>query len=205
MRRIGAIVAAVLLAGCSSVGDPKTVSARDAEDAFASAAFARLQTLAGKWKADVKADGKGEAPTAPAAPAPTPAAAPAPAETVPVEYLVKSGGHALQEKLFAGTDHEMVTMYYLEGTDLTLVHYCAMGNRPHMRLDKKSSTRDDLRFAWDGTATDIDPKKDTHIHEGRIHFLDGDNVECEWAMWVDGKEASRHQFTLRRTVGKYSR
>lgn len=191
MNRIGAIVAAVLLAGCQNVGDLKTENAqKDAEDAFASASFARMQTLAGKWKAEVASGSSAEKSGEP--------------ETMQVEYLVTSGGHALQERLFAGSDHEMVTMYYLEGTDLTLVHYCAMGNRPHMRLDRKSSTRDDLHFAWDGHATDVDPKKDAHIHEGRVHFIDGDHVECEWALWVDGKEASRNAFKLERSVGKFT-
>ncbi len=208
MKRFASIVAVALLAGCQGVGDVKTENAqKDAEDAFASAAFARLQTLAGKWKAEITS---GPAAGAADATSPAPAAAPAaasaskPAETMNVEYLVTSGGHALLEKLFAGSGDEMVTMYYLEGTDLVLVHYCAMGNRPHMRLDRKSSTRDDLHFAFDVHATDVDPKKDAHVHEGRVHFVDADHVECEWAFWADGKESGRHTFTLKRSVSTYT-
>ena len=210
MKRCAALLAAFAalgLAGCSG-GITKELRQEDFDDAFASAALARMQTLAGKWKSDVTAEPKAEAPAAatPAdAPAPAPTAAPAPAETIPVEYLVTAGGHALEQKLFAGTDREVVATYRLEGTDLVLGHDGTTGTRPHLKLDRKSSTRDDLRFAWDGHATDVDPKKDAHLHEGRVHFLDGDDVECEWALWVDGKEASRHSFTLRRTAGKYSR
>ena len=218
MKRCAALLVALGFAGCSG-GITKELRQEDVDDASASAAFARMQTLAGKWKAEVKAapkadakaDAKAEAPTAPAAPAAAPAAAPTPttpttpAETITVEYLVTSGGHALQQKLFAETDHESVTTYRLEGTDLTLMFEGLPGTRPRMKLDRKSSTRDDLHFVWDGHATDVESMKQSHVHEGRVRFVDADNVECEWVLWVDGKEASRHLFTLRRTVGKYSR
>ena len=197
MIRCAALLAAFTalgLAGCSG-GFTKELRQEDFDDAFASAAFARMQTLAGKWKADVTAEPKADSPTAPAV---------APAETIAVEYLVTSGGHALEQKLFAGTDRELVATYRLEGMDLVLGHDGTTGTRPHLKLDRKSSTRDDLRFVWDDRATDVDPKKDTHVHEGRIHFLEVDDVECEWALWVDGKEASRHPFTLRRTAGKFT-
>jgi hypothetical protein len=196
MMRCAALLTALGLAACSG-GITKELRPEDVHDASASAAFARMQTLAGKWKAEVKADAK--------AATPTPATATAPAETITVEYLVTEGGHALQEKLFAETDHESVTTYRLEGTDLTLLFEGLPGTRPHMKLDRKSSTRDDLHFVWDAHATDVEPTKQSHIHEGRVHFVDADNVECEWVLWVDGKEASRHAFTLRRTTGKYSR
>jgi hypothetical protein len=224
MKRCAVLLTALGLAGCSG-GITKELRPEDVEDASASATFARMQTLAGKWKAEVKADVKAEVKAepkaepkadaktnakaeAPSAPAAAPAAAPTPttpAETITVEYLVTEGGHALQEKLFAETDHESVTTYRLEGTDLTLLFEGMPGTRPHMKLDRKSSTRDDLHFVWDAHATDVEPTKQSHIHEGRIHFVDADNIECEWVLWVDGKEASRHRFTLRRTAGKYSR
>jgi hypothetical protein len=98
----------------------------------------------------------------------------------------------------------MVTVYYLDGEGLALVHYCSIGNRPHMRLDAAHSTRDDLHFEWDGTATDVDPKKDAHIHRGRIHFVDADTIECEWDFWADGKESHKKEFTLSRASGGFT-
>jgi len=151
-----------------------------------SAAFARLKTLAGRWSAQTL--GGGDAAGA----------------GVPIEYLVTSGGHAVQEKLFAGTDEEMMTIYYLDGRDLALAHYCAMGNRPHMRLDRMHSTPDDLRFEWDGTATDIDPQKDAHIHGGRIHFVDDQTIESEWEFWSGGRMAGVHGFSMSRTADRFT-
>jgi hypothetical protein len=210
MTRIGALLAGiVLLAGCADVETKPSPDAADPQRAFA-----RLKLLAGRWTVPLAAapevatekhvsngDAKPEA-TADVKPDAAPEAKPeAKPATLNVEYAVTSGGHTLQEKLFAGTSEEMVSMYFLEGEGLALIHYCSMGNRPHMRLDVAHSTKDDLRFEWDGTATDVDPKVDAHIHRGRIHFVDADTIECEWFLWKDGKEAGRNGFTLSRAAG----
>ena len=217
------LTATLSLASCASTRERKyDPTATDAQ-----IAFARLQLLAGHWNARVDAAGATTEETAKAVEA-AKAESPAKAEdagkaeaaakaegtakaddatkveTVPIEYAVTSGGHALQEKLHAGEQDEMVTMYYLDGEGLALIHFCSMGNRPHMRLDLARSTRDDLRFEWDGTATDIDPKKDSHIHNGRIHFVDAETTECEWAFWVGGKESHRVEFTLSRANGGFT-
>lgn len=170
------LVAVAALAGCRS-GMPGTDGGVDA-----AAAFARLKAMAGSYQATLPGD----------------------EGTVPVTYEVTSGGHALLEKLFAGADHEMVTMYYLEGRDLALVHYCSIGNRPHMRLDRARSTRDDLVFAFDAGATDLDPAKDAHIHSARIRFTETGAMESEWTFWSGGKEDHAKAFMLSKDPGLYT-
>src|SRR5690242_19983450 len=64
-----------------------------------------LKQLAGDW-VEVK-DGK-------------------PTDKVASSIRVTSGGSTVQETLFPGTDHEMVTMYHLDGADLVLTHYCSL-------------------------------------------------------------------------------
>lgn len=164
------MAAALLASGCLlPSGDHGAVGGLDA-----AAAFARMKTLVGSYDPPApEPDGSGK-----------------------VSYEVTSGGHSLMEKLNVGSEHEMVSVYYLEGRDLALVHYCAIGNRPHMRLDRVNSTLDDLRFEWDGTATDIDPAKDPHIHSARFHFLDAGHAQSEWTFWTDGKEAHKKTFAL---------
>ena len=57
----------------------------------------------------------------------------------------------------------MVSVYHLDGDDLRLTHYCAVGNQPRLKLDRASSTPDKLIFVFDG-GTNLDPAKDMHIH-----------------------------------------
>jgi len=165
------LAAALLAAGCAA---PDAGMASPGLDA--GAAFARMKTLAGEY--DATATGM--------------------EGTTRVSYEITSGGHALLERLNDGGDEEMASIYYLEGADLALVHYCSAGNRPHMRLDRAASTIDDLRFEWDGTATDIDPSKDGHIHRARFRFPREGAVETDWEFWQDGKPAHAMTFVLER-------
>ena len=75
----------------------------------------RLKKLAGTW---VAADEKGQ-----------------PTDKVVSVFKVTSNGSAVQETIFPGSGHEMVSVYYQDGPDVVLTHYCAMGNQPHLKLD----------------------------------------------------------------------
>ena len=88
-------------------------------------------------------------------------------------------------------------MYHLEGEDLVLTHYCALGNQPRMRLDTSHSTAGELRFEFTGGGN-LDAKKDTHIHSGRIQLVTVDKMESEWTVFSDGKAAGSHSFPLTR-------
>ncbi|MFO0953604.1 MAG: hypothetical protein U0835_21115 [Isosphaeraceae bacterium] len=145
------------------------------------AAFARLKTLAGEWKADVKASDHPEAGKH--------------APPSRVVYKVTSNGSVVMETLFPGTSHEMTTMYHLDGGELRLTHYCAAGNQPRLRLDRKASTADDLVFVFEG-GTNLDPTKDMHMHSGRIHFREGGRVESEWDGYQGGKHVGTNTFVL---------
>jgi hypothetical protein len=99
------------------------------------------------------------------------------------------------ETLFPGTDHEMISMYYLDGKDLVLTHYCAMGNQPKMKLTQ--SKPDALTFDFAG-GTNLDAKKDVHIHSGKILFLDDDHLEAEWMVFQADKQIGANRFFLTR-------
>ena len=51
---------------------------------------------------------------------------------------VTAGGSAVHETLFPGSAHEMVSVYHLDGADLVMTHFCALGNQPRMKADPKS-------------------------------------------------------------------
>lgn len=136
-------------------------------------AFDKLKALSGTWSAEVK--GMGAAAT--------------------VAWKTTAGGSAVVETLFQGTDHEMMSVYFLDGGTLRMTHYCAAGNQPRMRYDAKRSTAEELVFVFDG-GTSFNPKKDMHIHEGRILFTPA-GVQERWVAWADGAQADVKEFTLR--------
>jgi hypothetical protein len=142
----------------------------------AKAAFAELKTLAGRWQGSV---------TKPDGPAAT------------VTYDVSGNGTAVLERLFPGTNHEMMSVYYMDGPDLVLTHYCAMGNQPRMKLVKATSNPTTLTFDFTG-GTNLDPAQDTHVHGGEVRILGADTMEADWAMFSQGKPAGTNKLFLTR-------
>jgi hypothetical protein len=112
-----------------------------------------------------------------------------------LQYRLLAGGSVLEERVFAGTPNEMVTMYYDKGGTLAMTHYCVLGNRPAMYL--KSSDAKTLRFDFDKTCG-INPKKESHMHAMTITFDDADTITTSCKAIMDGKEMPEHPTTLKR-------
>jgi hypothetical protein len=125
--------------------------------------FAKLKALAGEWTSQAEGE--------------HPASA--------LHYRVTSNGTSVIETLFAGTSHEMVTMYHLDGDDLVATHYCALGNQPKLKLDTKASSASKLVFDFAG-GTNVDPDKDSHMHAQRYTLRDKDHLTTEWDAYKDG-------------------
>jgi hypothetical protein len=135
----------------------------------------RMKKLAGTWVAADK-DGK-------------------PTDQVVSVIKVTAAGSAVQETLFPGQPHEMVSMYHLDGADLVMTHYCALGNQPRMKADPKSPANQ-IRFLFAG-GSNLDPAKDMHMHEGTLTFIDDDHIEFSGVAWANGKPAEDHCPTLK--------
>jgi hypothetical protein len=100
------------------------------------------------------------------------------------------------EDMFPGTDHNMITMYYVEGDDLVLVHYCAIGNQPRMKAERTADPRKlDFKFAG---GSNVDPDKDIHMHELTLTFVDTDHITAEWRKSEEGKVGPGATFKLER-------
>jgi len=185
------MVAAVVIMGIMAA--PRTTNADDSKAAGksgidAKAAFARIKTLAGTWSSQIsgehkadKSKEKGEEHKGDA----------------PVIYKLTGAGSALVETQFPGSDHEMVSVYHLDGDDLRMTHYCAVGNQPHVKLDKTHSTPDQLIFVFDG-GTNLNPQKDMHIHGVKISFHEDGTVTSAWEGYMGGKTAGTTKFVLSR-------
>lgn len=115
---------------------------------------------------------------------------------VTVIYEVTAGGSTVLERLFAGTAHEMVTMYYMDGQDLLLTHYCAMGNQPRMKAVRGDDPKT-IRFEF-LDATNLASKTATHMHEGHVQLVEPDHLKNAWTTFVEGKPAGDAMFDLTR-------
>ena len=164
-------IAAVLLLALSS-----RLSAAEAKaPPKASSEFERMKSLVGSWKG--KADMGG-----------------GPMEFT-VEYRLVSGGSVLEERIFAGTPKEMVTMYFDQNGKLSLTHYCMLGNRPGMLL--KAADAKTLQFDLD-PACGVNAQSETHMHALTLTFEDADTITQDWRLFEDGKSKDSHPFTLKR-------
>ena len=110
-------------------------------------------------------------------------------------YRLLAGGSVLEERVFAGTPHEMITMYYDKDGKLALTHYCVLGNRPAMIL--KSADTKSLRFDFDKTCG-INPTTESHMHALQLTFDDSNTITASCRAIVDGKELPEKPTTLKR-------
>ena len=112
------------------------------------------------------------------------------------EYRLTSGGTVIEEKLFANTPMEMVTLIHCDGDDLALTHYCMLGNQPRM---KTSGTGESNQFAFKFVgATNLKSPTDMHMHNVTYSFPDKDTLKSEWTHYHDGKDAGKVVFELKR-------
>ncbi len=108
-----------------------------------------------------------------------------PTEEVVSVVRATAGGSVLMETLFPGSDHEMITMYYVKDERLMLTHYCGCTNHPIMAASKDDEGN--LRFDCIGRGENFDVCADTpHMHDAVIR-RDGDKIHSTWRMFVDGE------------------
>lgn len=122
------------------------------------------------------------------------------AKEVHVTYKVTSGGSAVVETLFPGTEHEMVTVYYLEGEQLALTHYCVVGNQPHMVAKPGASGPEGTTIVFEchGLGTNMASEDDAHMHTATLEILGNDHIRTTWQMFEKQKQTHAATFDLTR-------
>ena len=113
-----------------------------------------------------------------------------------VIYKTTAAGSAVQETLFGGTDHEMITLFYVEDGKLALTHYCMLQNRPVMREEKTSNPAQIVLVCPKAENAKIEAED--HMHQVTYHFIDADHVKADWVLFKGGKADSTHSFELAR-------
>jgi hypothetical protein len=113
-----------------------------------------------------------------------------------VVYKVTSGGSAVVETIDPGSAHEMVSVIHADGDALLLTHYCVLGNQPQMKATPKPG---DAKIAFEFVkATNLKSDKDSYMRSATFTFVDKDTLKTEWTHYIDGKEAGKAQFELKR-------
>ncbi len=150
--------------------------------------FDSMKSLAGNWEGPVTVD-----PPQPELPGATP---------THISMRVTSRGNALvHEMQEAGTpldpakyDHP-VTMFYVDGGRLTLVHYCDAGNRPRM-LARPSADGKLVEFDF----SDISGSTNYgHMHHAVFTFIDSNHHIEDWTYMMPGDKPVHAHFDLKRT------
>lgn len=177
MKSVGFCLCCVLMALC-------TVALAQSD---AQKSFDRLKALAGEWEGAVTAD---------------PPQADMPAGTrAHITMRVTSRGNALvHEMQEPGTqldptkyDHP-VTMIYVDGDHLNLVHYCDAGNRPHMEARKSA----------DGKTVDFDfvdlsgGNEYGHMYHAVFTTIDANHHIEDWTYMMPGDKPVHARLDLQR-------
>jgi len=161
----GLLTALTLTVSPASHGDNQSESKLPAPPT--NAALEKMKRLKGTWLLADK-DGK-------------------PTDQVASIIKVTAGGSAVHETLFPGQPHEMISVYTVDGADLIMTHYCVLGNQPRMKADAKSPAHQ-IVFRFAG-GTNLDPKKDKHMHEATLTIVDDDHLEVNGVGWENGGPA----------------
>ena len=118
-----------------------------------------------------------------------------------VSLRVTSRGHAVVHELQeantpldpAKFDHP-VTMLYVDGDQLNLIHYCDAGNRPHM-TGKMSADGKKVEFEL------VDVSGGTqlgHMHHAVFTYVDANHHTEDWTYMMPGDKAIHAHFDLQR-------
>ncbi len=154
-----------LLAACSfsAYGDDKHQPALPPTPT--NAQLEKMKSLVGTW---VAADKEGK-----------------PTDQVVSIIKTTAGGSAVHETIFPGQPMEMVSVYTADGANLLMTHYCVLGNQPRMKADANSPVNQ-IRFEFAG-GSNLDPKKDKHMHAATLTIVDADHIEIQGTAWENGE------------------
>lgn len=153
------------LGGCHHQGRTSGASMTvvSAPDSVHKAAFDRLASLSGTWQ-NLDDNGK---------------------PTGTVEFALSSNKSCVREIMFPGTAHEMTNMYTLDGPDLMVTHYCAMGNQPHMRATKVEANRIVFDIV---SVSNMRAEKELVMGHLTVDFTDENHITQTWRTLTKGEQ-----------------
>ncbi len=168
-----AAIAVLALPALSAGGSDATSTSHDAHSAFEA-----LKAMEGTWVGTVQTNRSDE-----------------PRETK-ITFKVSAGGHSVIQTFAPGSPMEMFSVYHMDGDELLMTHYCAIGNAPKMKF-AASDEAGVVAFDFNG-GTNMDPAKDAHAHEGTMRLLSPDRYESRSVGFADGEPSLVQNFKMER-------
>ena len=135
-----------------------------ATDTTPDTSLAPLKFLAGEWKG-TDAEGKPHK----------------------VAFALSSGGTTLTETLTPPDSPPMTTMYYSDGDQLMLTHYCSLNNQPRLRAAAVKEGDKSITFAF-VDVTNLKNPTDVHMRQLVIDVKDHDHITQTWTLSKAGKD-----------------
>lgn len=110
-------------------------------------------------------------------------------------YATSAAGNCVIEKLFAGQTKEMTTVYFFDNGQLSMYHYCSLGNQPSMVAVPAEG--DEIVFQLLAVGNMSDPN-DLHISSHSLKFAGEDKLTALWGATKEQTAASSSVFNVER-------
>lgn len=185
------ILTVVLLALATAAAQSHSDTPNPVADSAAQKSFDTMKSLAGEWEGRVTLD---------------PPMAGMDTTLMHVSMRVTSRGNALVHEMQEADkpldatkyDHP-VTMFYLDGDRLALVHYCDAGNRPHMVARLPEGNKLEFDFA------DLSgSNKRGHMEHAVFTVVDNNHHIEEWTYMMPGDKPMHARMELTRKTEQAS-
>ena len=158
LRKMLPVLGLTVMAGIAPAGvEPDAVNA--------SAAFNRLKTLQGTWRAADPSRSKAR-----------------------TTFDVIARGTVLAERYANPAmpgGGEMLTAYHVDGDALVLTHYCIARNQPTLRAARFDAARDEIEFEFVRAANLASPGAG-HMRRAKYRLLGPDRFVTEWEYFENG-------------------
>lgn len=107
-----------------------------------------------------------------------------------IAFALSSGGTTLTEILTPPDSPPMTTMYYSDGDQLMLTHYCSLDNQPRMRAGAVKDGDKTITFSF-VDATNLKNPTDVHMRQLSIEVKDHDHFTQTWTLSKAGKDVPK--------------
>jgi len=81
----------------------------------------------------------------------------------------------------------MITLYYVDGDQLKLTHYCMAGNQPTMAGTYDAAAKT-IKFDF-VSVSNLKSPDEGHMHHALYTFIDKDHFKTNWTFRKDQKDS----------------